>query len=448
MSRAAKERQPTRTGGREATKGVIRGRFALGVGDPGLPTPPGWKWTLLTSVTRLETGHTPSRKHPEYWGGNIPWIGIKDVTSNYGLTLTATQENATELGIENSSARVLPAGTVCLSRTASVGYVVAMGVPMATSQDFVNWVCTSELDYRYLKYVLMSERETYLRFASGTTHQTIYMPEVKAFHILLPPLAAQRKTAAVLAAYDELIENNLRRIEILEEMAQAIYREWFVNFRYPGHEADDLIDSPLGPIPKGWEPASLAELADVNAASVQKGSAPAQINYIDISSVSPRSVDAITSLRFEEAPSRARRVVRSGDTIWSTVRPNRRSFALVLDPPEHTIASTGFAVLTPTTVPHSYLYSAVGTLEFSAYLTNHARGAAYPAVNAEDFEKAPLLRPPNGLLGAFHEQTAPMLELVQVLATTNRNLRSTRDLLLPKLVSGDIDVSDLDIDTS
>ena len=368
--------------------------------------------------------------------------------------------------VDSSIARV---GTETVERLAS--HRMASGdIVMARRGDIgrrglvddrtAGWLCgtgslrvslpQSNLDPTFLYYYLGSDEAIgWLQGqAVGATMSNLNTDIVRRLEVPQPPLHVQGKIGAVLAAYDELIENNLRRILILEEMAQAIYREWFVNFRYPGHEADDLIDSPLGPIPKGWEPASLTELADVNAASVQKGSAPAQINYIDISSVSPRSVDAITSLRFEEAPSRARRVVRSGDTIWSTVRPNRRSFALVLDPPEHTIASTGFAVLTPTTVPQSYLYSAVGTLEFSAYLTNHARGAAYPAVNAEDFEKAPLLRPPNGLLGAFHDQTAPMLELVQVLATTNRNLRSTRDLLLPKLVSGDIDVSDLDIDTS
>jgi type I restriction enzyme S subunit len=97
----------------------------------------------LTVLARLESGHTPSRKHPEYWGGNIPWIGIQDARANDGQVIEDTEEKTNELGIENSSARVLPEKTVCLSRTASVGYVVIMGRPMATSQDFVNWVCST-----------------------------------------------------------------------------------------------------------------------------------------------------------------------------------------------------------------------------------------------------------------------------------------------------------------
>jgi type I restriction enzyme S subunit len=143
MSSDAQDLTTTRTGGRPASSGVIAGRYALSVGMPtNWPDTDGFKWTLLSNVARLESGHTPSRKHPEYWGGNVPWIGIKDATGNHGGTLYSTQQYTNALGIANSSARVLPKNTVCLSRTASVGYVVVMGCPMATSQDFVNWVCS------------------------------------------------------------------------------------------------------------------------------------------------------------------------------------------------------------------------------------------------------------------------------------------------------------------
>lgn len=200
----------TKTGGRPATTGVIGGGTALAVGRPTTATPDSFTWTELISVARLETGHTPSRKHPEYWDGDIPWIGIKDATANHGRTIHSTNQAVTALGIENSAARVLPEHTVCLSRTASIGYVVVMGRPMATSQDFVNWVCGPDIDHRYLKYVLQLERETLLRFAHGTTHQTIYFPEVKAFHVLLPRLEEQRAVADVLGALDDKIEVNRR----------------------------------------------------------------------------------------------------------------------------------------------------------------------------------------------------------------------------------------------
>jgi type I restriction enzyme S subunit len=188
----------TKTGGREASTRHIPPKLALSVGMPDAPCPKGWRWVALSDVARLESGHTPSRRHPEYWGGSIPWLSIKDAKVHHGGRIGATEETTNEIGIANSSARVLPKNTVCLSRTASVGYVVVMDVPMATSQDFVNWVCSEELDPAFLQYLLIAEGEDILRFASGSVHQTIYFPEVKAFHVCLPRLSEQRRIVTIL----------------------------------------------------------------------------------------------------------------------------------------------------------------------------------------------------------------------------------------------------------
>jgi type I restriction enzyme S subunit len=190
--------QPTRTGGREATTRHIPPKVALAVGMPTSPAPKQWRWAPLTSLARMESGHTPSRRHPEYWGGDVPWISLADAKIYHGKDIIETIEATNDLGIENSSARVLPQGTVCLSRTASVGYVVVMDKPMATSQDFVNWVCGGELDPHFLKYLFLSEGDDLLRFASGAVHQTIYFPEAKAFHVCLPSPAEQRRIVGVL----------------------------------------------------------------------------------------------------------------------------------------------------------------------------------------------------------------------------------------------------------
>jgi type I restriction enzyme S subunit len=169
--------------------------------------------------------------------------------------------------------------------------------------------------------------------------------------------------------------------------------------------------------------------------------APPNIRYIDISSVSPGTVNEIRTLAFANAPGRARRRVARGDIIWSTVRPNRRSYALLLHVEPDTIASTGFAVLRAKTVPWSYLYSAVTTNEFVAYLEGRARGSAYPAVSAFDFEDVTLLVPPIELLSQFHLHTRPMLELVATLRQQDKILGAARDLLIPKMMSGQIDLT-------
>jgi type I restriction enzyme S subunit len=211
--------EPTQPrGGREATETVIPGIAALSVNVPESTPPDGWAWVSLRRIARQETGHTPSRKHPEYWGGDIPWLSIPDAASHHGGIINDTTQHPTQLGIDNSSARVLPADTICLSRTASVGYIVRMGRPMATSQDFVTWTCTEALDPDYLLYALLAEGDDIRRFGKGSTHTTIYFPEVRALHICLAPIEEQREIVArVKAALDwaEHICNEVERTAAL-----------------------------------------------------------------------------------------------------------------------------------------------------------------------------------------------------------------------------------------
>ncbi len=221
---ATATRRATQTGGRNATTRHIPPKLALAVGMPTTTPPENWSWSALTKLARMESGHTPSRRHPEYWDGTVPWVGTKDAKINHGQRIEDTQQETNELGLANSSTRLLPKNTVCLSRTASVGYVIVMGRPMATSQDFVNWVCSDDLDPEFLKYLLIAEGDDILRFASGSVHQTIYFPEVRAFHICHPEVPEQRRIVGILdAAFDGIAtaqanaEKNLKNARALFE---------------------------------------------------------------------------------------------------------------------------------------------------------------------------------------------------------------------------------------
>ena len=170
--------------------------------------------------------------------------------------------------------------------------------------------------------------------------------------IPLPPLPIQRRIAEILGRLDDKIEVNQRINATLEAMAQALYRHWFVEFG-PFRDGE-FVESELGAIPKGWEVQKLKNVADVNRSSIRTGHEPTEIAYIDISSVSPGKIEAKITLPFSDAPSRARRLVRHGDIIWSVVRPNRRAFALIQHPAENLVVSTGFAVITAIQVPFTY----------------------------------------------------------------------------------------------
>jgi type I restriction enzyme S subunit len=256
---------------------------------------------------------------------------------------------------------------------------------------------------------------------------------IRRIPLRLPPRDVQRRIASILSAYDDLIENNNRRIALLEQAARLLYEEWFVRLRFPGREHTRIVDG----VPKGWGRVRLDSVAVVNRETLS-GKHDGEIEYVDIASVTPGEINATTTYDFREAPSRARRVVRHGDIIWSCVRPNRRSHAVIWNPPENLIASTGFAVITPTSLPTSFLYWSTTTDAFAGYLENRARGAAYPAVVSGDFEAAEVLEPPAPLVKAFDDFAQPILAQAHTLQIQNRRLKAARDLLLPRLISGEI----------
>jgi type I restriction enzyme S subunit len=195
---------------------AFRGATPLSVGPPRDAAPPGWRWVLLTKVARLESGHTPSRYHPEWWGGDVPWIALPDIRSLDGKVAYETSEYTNEAGIANSSARVLPAGTVVLSRTASVGFVTVMGREMATSQDFVDWICGPDMNPHFLAYVLRASRDFIRSLSSGAIHQTVYVPTVKRFEVCLPSRAEQESIVKVLS--NQLTVTGRARKAIEEEL--------------------------------------------------------------------------------------------------------------------------------------------------------------------------------------------------------------------------------------
>ncbi len=218
-------------GGKMPTTTVIKGRAALSVNDPQTDRPEGWEWVSLLRVARQETGHTPSRKHPEYWDGDIPWLAIPDAGEHHGGFIHGTHQHVTQEGLDNSSARLLPKDTVCLSRTASVGYVVIMGRAMATSQDFVTWTCSEALDPEYLMYALLAEGDHIRKFGKGSTHTTIYFPEVRALHICLAPIEEQREIVRIvksaLGRYEIAAANVAAMHEGLTTLDQSILAKAF-----------------------------------------------------------------------------------------------------------------------------------------------------------------------------------------------------------------------------
>lgn len=193
--------------------------------------PEHWRFTRLSYFARLGSGHTPSRNHPEWWVDcTIPWITTGDVSAyrdDMREIIMDTKEMISLLGIENSSATIHPAGTVALSRTASAGFSMVMGTDMATSQDYATWTCGPRLDPHWLLWCLRAMRDDLLgRLAMGSTFKTIYMPDLQALQIPVPPLMEQQTAVGTIRSSVAALRDRLRLVdrstELLQERKQAL----------------------------------------------------------------------------------------------------------------------------------------------------------------------------------------------------------------------------------
>ena len=199
-------------------------------------------------------------------------------------------------------------------------------------------------------------------FDSGSSNPTLNRNHIQKINVLFPTdPRTQRKIAAILTTYDDLIETNRRRIALLEKLAEELYREWFVRLRFPGYQHTQFVKG----VPAGWKIQQLQEVARINPSSLSRNACPAFIRYVDIGAVTTNHIDPIESIPFSEAPGRARRCVAHGDIIWSSVRPANRAYCLIYEPPDDLIVSTGFAVIRPAkSMPFSFLNFAVTSNSF------------------------------------------------------------------------------------
>ena len=184
--------------------------------------PEAWQLVPLTSVARLESGHTPSRRKSEYWNGDVPWISLHDTKRLDAPSITETEQKITEEGLRNSSARLLPAGTVVFSRTATVGKCTIMGRSMSTSQDFANYVCGPSLHNRYLMHLFRHMQSEWTRLMAGSAHKTVYMPVFRELQILLPPFDEQKRIASVADVANQRVEREWAKVNQFELVKRGL----------------------------------------------------------------------------------------------------------------------------------------------------------------------------------------------------------------------------------
>ena len=388
----------------------------------------------LGTVSRGRSRYRP-RNATFLYGGSYPFVQTGDIR-RAGLYLTEFEQTYSEAGLSQS--RLWPTGTLCITIAANIAETSILDIEACFPDSVIGFnAYPDKADTRYVKYLFDSALKLRLQsFTQGAAQDNLSQEKLLSIKFPVPDLITQKRTADILSTYDELIDNNRRRIALLEEAARLLYREWFVHFRFPGHENAKSTDG----LPEGWVWRTLGDVAVTNKESYTAKQLPEVITYIDISSVDKGRIVSKKRLPAGEAPGRARRKISDGDTIWSNVRPNLRAYALMLEPDDVDIVSTGFTVLTATKVPFTWLHMFTTTDNFVGHLANHATGAGYPAVRPNDFERTALSIPPVKLLDEFHETVEPNFRMICRLDQQSQKLAAARDLLLPRLMNGEVAV--------
>jgi type I restriction enzyme S subunit len=334
---------------------------------------------------------------------------------------------------------------------------------MTTRDSFTNQQLNTVVPDRdvvspeYLYYHLLTRRDEIRRLASGGTRTPILnKSRFEALVIPIPSLGAQGHIVAVLGGIDDLIENNRRRVTVLERMARAIHQEWFVRFRYPGHEDVPLTDSSLGAIPTGWNVRDL----DAVIAMLESGSRPRggvgdlaegvpSIGAENVKGLGRHDFSKEKYISREFFDGMSRGIVESGDVLLykDGAYIGRTSYVGRGYPhQECAVNEHVFRIRGTSELPQGFLYFALSSADNQERLRGLNSNAAQPGISQRKLRELQLVVPPSALTDRFEAVAEPMLSEALDLAGAVHRLAQLRELLLPKLVTGQIDVSHLDLD--
>jgi len=422
----------------------------------------GGEWPLMTlgqaGVTLIDCDH----RTPAAVSAGYPYVAIPQIKA--GRIDVSDARKITREDYLQWTRKARPyEHDVVLSRRCNPGEtaVVPSGLEFALGQNLVLLRADGDRVHPpFLRWLVRGPewwRQIGRHLNVGAVFDSLKCADIPVFELTIPPISDQRAIAHILGSLDDKIELNRRMNETLEEIARALFKSWFVDFDpvrakaegrdtgLPSHIADlfpgSFEESELGEIPAGYGTGTLADFASLNPESWSSSSRPAHVEYLDLSNTKWGRIEATVDYAAEDAPSRAQRVLRSGDTIVGTVRPGNGSYALI--DRDGLTGSTGFAVLRPKRVCCTeFVYLAATAMENIESLSRLADGGAYPAVRPDVVVATPTVCPDDAVLECFSRVVGPLLMKMGQGEGESRVMAAIRDALLPRLISGELRVPD------
>jgi type I restriction enzyme S subunit len=412
-----------------------------------------WKPAKLDElgfVGRGKSRHRP-RNAAFLYGGRYPFFQTGDIKAA-DFYLTEYSQTYSEEGLAQS--KLWKPGTLCITIAANIAESAILGIEGCFPDSVVGFVPDPDkADVRFIKYYMEILKLRMQNVSHGATQDNLSVDKLLSFDFLVPPLPVQQRIAGILSAYDELIENSQRRIKILESMARALYREWFVHFRFPGHENHPRVASPLGEIPEGWEVKKLGDVANTFRGRSYRSvdlAGEGGLPFLNLKCLDRDGGFRRSGLKRYTGEFKDIHVAKMGDIVMAVtdMTQERRIVARAALVPsldnEFGIFSMDLVRIEPKPgLPKAFLYSFLRYSSFADEVKQHANGANVLHLSPDRITDYRFTAPPTDLMIRFASFVAPVVEEIDTLANKIDNIRRTRDLLLPRLLSGQIDVSTL-----
>jgi type I restriction enzyme S subunit len=415
---------------------------------PNLPA--NWSIKKIGELCDVSRGSSPRPIHDQRYfvGGTIPWIKIADATKS-GKYLYKTKQYVNEYGA--SFSKVLPPGTILVAASGTLGYTQILGVEGCAHDGWLILQNLHDVDRDYLYYAIQWMNKHFYNSAYGAAIQNINTMILQDTEIPCPPTYIQNNIGKILSVYDDLIENNSRRIKILEEMAKWIYREWFVHYRFPGYENCKIIDSgtEYGTIPEGWKVKKVGDAFQTVGGSTPSTTKPEYWENGDINWYSPSDLTARKAMFINSSGKKINKLglQNSSATMfppYSVMMTSRATIGVVSLNTTTACTNQGFITCIPNNAVSAYqIYFWI--LENLEKINNIASGATYKEINRTEFRDFDFIVTDGKTKQKFDEYILPIGKQIETLLYKNDILHETLGILLPKLISGEIDVSELDI---
>lgn len=393
-----------------------------------------WLKTSLIDIVELIGGGTPKTSKAEYWGGNINWLSVKDF-NNENRYVYSTEKTITEEGLNNSSTKLLRKDDIIISARGTVGELSMIPFPMAFNQSCYGIRAKEGIDSTFLYYLIKHSVRKLKAMTHGSVFDTITRDTFANIDVAIPDIEMQQRVAKMLANIDDKVENNQRINNNLEQQTQAIFKSWFVDFELN-----------YGNMPSDWKVSQLGTIAKISTEVFS----PAKNPNVEVEHYSIPAYDEKRYPVFETSNGIKSNKYRlsSNSVMISKLNPDTKRIWRPYCISDNPICSTEFIVFEPINpLNRDFIYSIIDSIGFSAFLCSHTTGStnsrqrATPSITLT----YDIIIPDEKTIQAFCSIVSPMYDTIENNIKENQKLAETRDKLLPKLMSGELDVSDIEL---